>query len=230
MAPAAQAPLAAYLEIGKRKTFAGAIDWPGWCRSGADEAAALERLLAYAPRYAAAIAAGELAFTAPADASGFEVVERLEGDSTTDFGAPAIAPSADQQPIDPDDVQRYAALLEACWGTFDRAIEAAKGKELRKGPRGGGRELPKIVDHVVGAEAAYLRRLGWKLGPNESEDAAGRAVQLRELVPQALAAGARGELPTEGPRGGKRWAPRYYVRRSAWHILDHAWEIEDRIE
>jgi hypothetical protein len=45
----------------------------------------------------------------------------------------------------------------------------------------------------------------------------------------SLEAAARGELPRVGPRGGLRWTPRFYVRYSAWHILDHAWEIEDRL-
>jgi hypothetical protein len=44
----------------------------------------------------------------------------------------------------------------------------------------------------------------------------------------AARARAHGELPDQGPRGGKRWPARYAIRRSAWHALDHAWEIEDR--
>jgi hypothetical protein len=36
------------------------------------------------------------------------------------------------------------------------------GKELRKGPRGGGRDPEKIMEHVLGAEASYFRQLGWK--------------------------------------------------------------------
>lgn len=26
----------------------------------------------------------------------------------------------------------------------------------------------------------------------------------------------------------KGWPPRYAARRIAWHVLDHAWQIEDR--
>ncbi len=44
-----------------------------------------------------------------------------------------------------------------------------------------------------------------------------------------LGAGARGEIPERGSRGGTLWTPRYFVRRVAWHTLDHAWELEDRI-
>jgi len=38
------------VEGGAKRVFASAVDWPGWARSGRDEAAALEALLAYAPR------------------------------------------------------------------------------------------------------------------------------------------------------------------------------------
>ena len=36
------------------------------------------------------------------------------------------------------------------------------------------------------------------------------------------------DRPKSGPRGGKIWSPRFFVRYVAWHTLDHAWEIEDR--
>lgn len=219
----------AYLEIGRRKTFAAAIDWPGWCRSGRDESAALESLLAYAKRYAAAIAPSGLAFEPPDDLAGFEIVERLEGNATTDFGAPDIPPSADAAQIDRSDASLYGAQLEACWQYFDHAVAAAHGKQLQKGPRGGGRELQAIVEHVVGAEQAYLRVLGWRVKSEKEGGVSELAGRLRQEMPKALVAAARGELPSEGPRGGKRWTPRYYVRRSAWHLLDHAWEIEDRV-
>jgi hypothetical protein len=52
----------------------------------------------------------------------------------------------------------------------------------------------------------------------------------RQAVLGALRAAARGEFPLLGPRGGRRWTPRYFVRRDAWHVLDHVWEIEDRIK
>jgi hypothetical protein len=222
-------PVRVYLEVGKKKAFAGAIDWPGWCRSGRGEEAALENLLAYAPRYARAIKSARLEFASPKTASAFEVVERLKGDATTDFGAPGIPPRSDRRPIDHDDVRQFVAVLEACWRSFDRAVKAAGGKDLRTGPRGGGRDLDAIVGHVLEAEAAYLRRLGLDPGPDKAQGIAAREKELRKLIPTGLEAAARGELPKAGPRGGKRWTPRYYVRRSAWHVLDHAWEIEDRM-
>ena len=53
-------------------------------------------------------------------------------------------------------------------------------------------------------------------------------VAMRETALAALEARAGGK-PIDDPRQTKRlWSPRYTVRRSAWHALDHAWEIEDR--
>jgi hypothetical protein len=218
-----------YLEMGAKKTFAGAIDWPGWSRSGRDEDSALQALLDYGPRYAAAVEDAGLGFRTPADVSAFFVAERLEGNSTTDFGAPGISPSADSAPVDEADLERIQKLLVACWRAFDDAAAAAEGRELRKGPRGGGRDLEKIVGHVLGADQAYLAKLGWKLRIDEGAELEAELQRCREEILAALPAAARGELPERGPRGGSRWTPRYFVRRVAWHVLDHAWEIEDRI-
>ena len=94
--------------------------------------------------------------------SDLRVVERLEGNATTDFGAPDAVPSSDLRPVDESQLKRWQAILTACWAAFDAAALAAAGKELRKGPRGGGRELEGIVRHVQGAGEAYLGKLGWK--------------------------------------------------------------------
>ena len=119
-------------------------------------------------------------------------------------------------------------LLAACWQAFDEVVEKAQGHVLRKGPRGGGRELDAIVDHVVSAEEAYVRALGGKVPQAESDNIPTRLEQVRTAALQGMEASARGELAATGPRGGKRWLLRYFVRRLAWHVLDHAWEIEDR--
>ena len=218
-----------YLEIGNKRTFAGAIDWPGWCRSGRDEGSALQALFGYAPRYARVLRAARLGFRAPVDTSAFAVIERLKGNATTDFGAPAVGPSSDARPVDDAELRRFQALLNACWRAFDVAAKAATGKELRKGPRGGGRDLEGIVQHVLGADAGYLARLAWQLKQSEKEDPGEALARTRQAILNALASTARGEVPARGPRGGVRWTPRYFVRRVAWHVLDHAWEIEDRI-
>lgn len=227
--PRSSNTLDVYLEIGKKRTIASAIDWPGWARVGRDEQAALDALVAYGPRYAKLLHGTKLTFHTPADASALSVVERLEGNATTDFGAPDIAPAYDEAPIDDAALQRFETLLRAYWQAFDSAVSAAHGKELRKGPRGGGRDLDNIVWHVVRSDRGYLGRLAWKREQPEAEDLAVERDRTRQAVLDALAAAARGETPERGPRGGVLWRPRYFVRRVAWHVIDHIWEIEDRM-
>ena len=216
--------LAIYLEVGEKRVFAGAIDWPAWARSGRDDGAALEALFAYAPRFARALKGTRLGFEVPRDPSALRVVERFPGTATTDFGAPDVPPSADAEPLRETELRRFATLFRACWRAFDRAEEAAGNVELTKGPRWGGRDLQKIVDHVLGSDEGYLSMIGAK-APRGGPD--GRTDRVRRAVLGALEVAVREGVPP-GPRGGKRWTPRYFVRRSAWHALDHAWEIEDR--
>jgi hypothetical protein len=231
MKPKDQSPtgIPVYLEIGDRRTFAAALDWPGWCRSGRDEPSALQALVTYAPRYAPVVASATLEFELPATLADLAVVHRLPGSATTDFGSPAAVPAADESPLDRSELARLAALLRACWLAFDAAVRSAEGRALRKGPRGGGRDLPAIIHHVVEANRAYLRKLAWKPTVDPKADPAAQMDPMLGQVLRALAASAAGELPSSGPRGGKLWVPRYFARRAAWHVLDHAWEIEDRI-
>ncbi len=125
-------PVEAYVEATGKRAFAGAIDWPGWCRAGRDEDAALEALFDYGARYARVLKGSGVRFTAPARASTLAVVERMKGDATTDFGAPSIAPKADAAPIDRRWLTKNARILEACWAAFDHAVEEADGP-LRRG-------------------------------------------------------------------------------------------------
>jgi hypothetical protein len=219
------AEIPTYLEIGPKRTFAGAHDWPGWCRAGRDEAAALDALHSAGPRYAKVLRGARLGFEPPKDSSRFTVVERLQGDATTDFGAPSIAPKLDARPIEDAELRRSRSILRACWKSFDAAVDGARGKPLAKGPRGGGRDLRKIVDHVVDAEGSYLRMVGRRVEAGSAEDLAER---IHAAVLEMLETTARHGPPPPGPRGGTRWLLRYFVRRVTWHVLDHAWEIEDR--
>jgi hypothetical protein len=212
-----------YLEVGSKRVFAGAIEWPGWCRSGKTPDAALEALLAAGPRYARAVGRAGGPFTPPKSVDAFKVVEKLKGDATTDFGAPGIAPKADSRALGGKELERQQKLLEASWAALERAAKTAKGKTLSVGPRGGGRKLDAITQHVDDAEGAYLRAMGGKPGSGET------TTRLRKAFVDMVAARAGGEEPTPGPRRTKPfWSPRHAVRRSAWHALDHAWEIEDR--
>lgn len=213
-----------YLEVGSKRTFACAVDWPGWCRSGTDEMAALQALLDCGPGYAAVIRSARLGFTAPTRLEQLRVVERLKGNATTDFGAIGVIPSADRAAAAASDCARLEKVLRAGWRALDAARQRATGKTLRKGPRGGGRELDAIVRHVVDADRGYLSALGWK-SPRSEEDPVEAA---RLAVIEGLRAAGRGEIPPIGPRGGRRWPARYFARRVAWHTIAHAWEIERR--
>jgi hypothetical protein len=182
-------------------------------------------LFDYAPRYARVVKS--LGFEAPTAVEQFEVRERVQGDAGTDMGSlSGIEPAYDSTPVEQQDHEWLIKILEACWHALDRAARAAQGRELRKGARGGGRTLDAIVQHVLDGEGGYLRRLEYRRDKDAEKD----ATLSRKAMLEALAASVRGEVPEFGPRGGKRWSGRYFVRREAWHVLDHTWEIEDRLE
>lgn len=214
-----------YVESGAKRVFAGAITWLGWSRSGKTEELALEALMAHAPRYAKVVKGFRPAFRIPTD---LRVVERLPGDATTDFGAPSQTPKADRLPVDAKELTRLTKVLQAAWAAFDEAAERARGKKLKTGPRGGGRSLAKIVGHVVGAEGSYVRMIRGKAPEVDERQARAMADAVRGVALEALRRAVTEGLPETGPRGGKIWTPRYFVRRAAWHVLDHAWEIQDR--
>lgn len=195
------------LETGKRWVIASAVDWPGWCRRGKGEDGALETLLDYTARYAAA--AGT-AFDADA-ARELEVIGNVAGTMVTDLWAPAVVGPWDEEPLDRYSAGRLADLLESCWRYLDGVVEGAPA-ELRKGPRGGGRDRDVMADHVLEADRSYFRKIGVRMPPRTSKE------DLHAAVLEGVRAAP----------AGTPWPVRYLVRRSAWHALDHAWEMEDR--
>lgn len=215
------------IEIGSKRTFASAAAWPGWARGARDEEEALDAMFAYGSRFASAIEGTGVRFSAPQRLGSLDVVERVPGNATTDFGAPDAAFETDAAAIPASSWHRQRRVLGACWAAFDRSVIAAQGVELRKGPRGGGRELDAIVAHVVDAEVSYLRTLTGS-GVRLDDDRWTSRGRERDAVLEGLDRARAGDLPSRGPRGGERWAPRRFLRRAAWHVLDHAWEIEDR--
>ncbi len=205
---------AVYLESGAKRVFACAVDWPGWARCGRDADAAIEALRAAGPRYAPIAAAAGLSF--PKDPQ-LEVVERLTGNATTDFGAPGAIRKADAERLTGAQAKRLVAVVEASWAALDRA--AAKAPEvLPKGPRGGGRDRSEVLAHVIEAERMYARGLGLRAAAVDPLDRAAAAA-FRRMLSAALL--------TE-PDEPTRWPRRFAARRIAWHVLDHAWEIADR--
>jgi hypothetical protein len=218
-----------YLEIGKKKVFAVSAHWPGWARSGKDEVSAVQALISSAEKYAAAVKESGLVFNAPLLPFDYAIKARLPGNITTDFGAPDAFFPDDWGMLSLDEVERYHVILSSCWNAFDRAVKAASGRELSYGPRGGGRDLGRMIRHVIEAEESYLRTLGVNLRIEKNISEQQEIARLREEAHKGLELSAAGQIEKVGPRGGKRWPARFFVRRVAWHALDHAWELEARL-
>lgn len=216
---------AVYLEMGKRRVFACALQWPGWCRPGRAQGQAMASLAAAAPRYAAVTARAGIPFDA-AGVTGFEIVERVTGTATTDFGALDIAPALDSDPTTAPQVGQLLALIEAAWDYFEETA-AAPPAVLRRGPRGGGRDRDAIIAHVRETEVLHARMLGIKERPFPSGDLSALA-RVRAGILAEISASAAGRLSGDLPRA--RRPARFVARRTAWHALDHAWEIRDRQE
>jgi len=220
----------AYLEIGQRWSYAGALEWPGWCRHAKGGEDAVEALVRYGPRYRDALATSKIDFEPPADASGIEIVERRDGNSGTEFGVPSVVPDADRRSLDTATVLRLSGILQACWWAFDRAASDAGGHRLRKGPKGGGRDLDATIDHLIESDVAYLSKLGARKPRLEGADRGDLLAAVRARALATVGARALGQPVAEPSRTRELWPPRFYVSHAAWHALHHAWEIEDRVE
>ena len=209
-------PLRVLIEAGQKRVFACALDVVGLARSGRTEAEAIEALRRALPRYAEV--ANEADLRVPLDGAEIEVVKRVAGNATTDFGAPGIAGEADRARLSKAEAGRQGKLVAAAWQVFQRTVAQAP-EGLRKGPRGGGRDRSKIVEHLEGADRGYAGAMGLRHTGDNRRSIEDVRAEMVEILSQA----------SDGsPLGGKRWPSRYAARRVAWHALDHAWEIEDR--
>jgi hypothetical protein len=206
-----------YLEIGQKRVFACSLEYPGWCRTAKTDHEALAALDDYAERYAIIAKRAGVAFKP----GPLTVAEKVKGGATTDFGAIEKAAAADERALDKAGAARLVKLVRAAWDELD-AVAAKTPEQLAKGPRGGGRDRTKMLDHVVGAEAAYARKLGLKYKVDAYDDTAG-VTEMRDGIAEALGNARKGEPMTD--RG---WLPRYAARRIAWHVLDHLWEMQDK--
>jgi hypothetical protein len=211
--------IAVSVEATPKKAFATAVDWPGWSRSGKTEELAVAALADYAPRYAAVAKEAGVPFE-PGD---YEVVERTGGGSGTDFGVPSSITDLDHRPVDAKEAERQARLVEAAWTVFAR-VAAGAPAELRKGPRGGGRDRDKMVGHVAESDAYYAREVGItgkRPDPTDTPAIEAMRAEMLEIL----------RRPSDGsPLAERTWTARYAARRIAWHAIDHAWEMEDRSE
>ena len=206
-----------------KKVAAFAVDWPGWARGAKTPDVALETLETYRARYRPIADGAGLA--AEFDAAGeLEVVEDHIGVGSTDFWAISFAPSSlEQAPMPADEIERKLTLLESAWAYFD-AVEARVSAELAKGPRGGGRNRDEIVRHVVGWEQVDLaRRVGIDTSAEDIATPEGRRAHRDAYVAALREYNAQGK-----PARGRNWTIALLLRHTAYHILDHAWEMEDK--
>ncbi|MEM9616254.1 MAG: hypothetical protein AAGA59_25220 [Actinomycetota bacterium] len=215
-------PVRVMLERGKKKrVVACAFDWPGWDRSTALGGDVLSVLESYRPRFArVAELAGygdEFARLGPLD-----VVEEVDGIGMTDYyGVSGRTATAETEPLGDPEFERKLALLRASWATFDE-MAARVSVELRKGPRGGGREKDHIIRHVNGAEIdEFAPKVGVKVPMETREDP-----DALHAYRHAFAEAIRDHHAQGEP--ARSWALQFLIRRCAWHMLDHAWELEDR--
>ena len=210
------------LEIGKkRRVVASAVDWPGLDRWGTSEDDAIEKLVSYLPRYAGVAERAGMA-TAFARAHRVDVVERVPGSSSTDFWGIAHVPSQiEREVLSPTDLERRLDLLRACWAYFDD-VAARAPAELLPGPRSAGRSRDQVIRHTYGTEPGQMSR---KVEVRTELDVV--------LTPKGLARHREAYLEAirtynaEG-KPARTWPIQFLVRRTAYHVMDHAWELEDR--
>jgi hypothetical protein len=205
-----------------KKAVAFAVDWPGWSRGAKTPEQAVATLESYRERYRPiAVAAG---MAAQFEGEGpLKKIEDKIGTGSTDFWGISFSPSASEgEPMSADEIDRKVMLLQACWAFFDR-VAAAVSAEMRKGPRGGGRDRDQIIRHTVRTESEdFAKRLGLRIPEGAALTPDGLRSHRTAYV-NAMRAYNAGE-----GRRMRTWNLPFLVRHSAFHVMDHAWEMEDK--
>ena len=217
-------PVRTVIEHGTKdkRSVAFSLEWPGWSRGAKTAELALETLESYRDRYrpVAALAGMAREF----DAAGpLEIVEDRVGTGSTDFWGISFSPSSTEHgPMSEAEFDRGITLLRAAWAYFD-AVAARVSPEMRKGPRGGGRDRDRIISHVIRQESeSFATGVGLRI-PEEGALTPEGLRQYRKDYVEAMRAYDAGE----GKRM-KSWTVPFLIRHSAFHTLDHAWEMEDK--
>jgi hypothetical protein len=121
------------------------------------------------------------------------------------------------------ELDRAITLLRACWAFFD-GVAARVSPEMRKGPRGGGRDRDRIIRHTIRTESEdFAKRVGLRI-PEEAALTPEGLRQHRESYVVAMRAYNAGDVE----RPMRSWTLPFLIRHSAYHTLDHAWEMEDK--
>jgi hypothetical protein len=125
--------------------------------------------------------------------------------------------------MDDAELERKITVLRACWAFFDD-VAARVSPEMRKGPRGGGRDRDKIIRHTIRTESEdFAKQVGLRV-PEEGALAPDALAPYREAYIAAMRAFNAGEVE----RVMRSWTLPFLIRHSAFHTLDHAWEMEDK--
>jgi hypothetical protein len=218
-------PIRVVVERGPKgkKSVAFAVDWPGWSRGANTSDTAVETLAAYRERYRPITARAGLGQEF-GDDEPLEIVEDRVGTGSTDFWGISFSPSSlEQEPMDAAELERKIILLQACWAHFDE-VAARVSPEMRKGPRGGGRDRDTIIRHTIRTESElFAKRVGLVV-PERGALEPGALGTYRATYLDALRAYQRGEVK----RPMRSWTLAFLVRHSAFHTMDHAWEMEDK--
>ncbi len=205
-----------------KRVVAFSLDWPGWSRGAKTADEAVATLEAYRERYRPIADLAEMADEF--DAAGpLEVVEDKVGTGSTDFWGISFSPSStEQDPMDEAVLKRRVTLLRAAWAFFD-GVAARVSAEMRRGPRGGGRSRDEIIRHVIRVESEdFARKVGLRL-PEGGALEPGALAPYREEYVAGMHAYNAGEV-----KPMRSWTLAFLVRHSAYHTLDHAWEMEDK--
>jgi hypothetical protein len=205
-----------------KRSVAFSLDWAGWERGAKTAELAIETLESYRERYRPI--ADLAGMTGEFDAAGpLEVVEDRVGTGSVDFWGISFSPSSTEHgPMGDAELERAITLLRASWAFFD-GVAARVSPEMRKGPRGGGRDRNRIIRHTIRNESEeFAKQVGLRI-PEEAALTPDGLLQHRTTYVEAMRTYNAGE--------GKRmrsWTLPYLIRHSAFHTLDHAWEMEDK--
>lgn len=209
-----------------KKHVAYAIDWPGLERNGKSTDAAVEHMNRYRERYAAVAKRAGLAAEYAAEPATSVVIE-YEGVSSTDFWGISFAHSElDHEPIGTEELARQLDLLQACWAELDD-IATRVSPDLKKGPRGGGRDRDHIVRHVLASEIDWVKRLDIRPDVHDIVPQDARSLFHQQIVDEIRDLHAQGHEKSRA-KGGPYWTHRFLIRHLAYHVMDHAWEMEDK--
>jgi hypothetical protein len=218
-------PVRTVIERGTKgkRAVAFSIDWPGWSRGARTAELALETLEAYRDRYRTVASLAGMAREFDA-AGSLEIVEDKVGTGSTDFWGMSFSPaSTEQEPLSEAELERAITLLRACWAFFD-SVAARVSPEMRKGPRGGGRDRNRIIRHTIRTESEeFAKQIGLRI-PEEAALTPDGLQEHRWAYAEAMRAYNAGEVK----RRMRSWTLPYLIRHSADHTLDHAWEMEDK--